>query len=592
MNASFTNKVLRSRTAVILGLNLVFCLISEACVLFGGSSYLTVGLAALVFMICQAGILFLQRQEIHPKEWVKEYWFVLIAALLILFRTLITLAQSLSALDIAGAYASLCLKLTIPIFYGIAAMTILMSHKKYSFAKLFAIQAALAGTVFCLIYPMNGIADEPQHMRTAYNLSNILMGIPSDGKTVMMRSDDAAYDLSFPEYDLSDMNAYLEDLSEPLQNSSLVAVTDDMSSSQSLDYARRPRVFDTEWYQYLMPALGMTVGRLLGLNTISMYLLGRFFNLIFYIAAIAIAIHLMPIGKSALYTMSLLPMSIQLAASVSRDVFRITSAVLTVALTLYLFYNKSEEIRYKKTAIAALIISSVSLLPLRTYVYSLIALLPLFVYIDRKKWIPVKVIRIAVIAISLIAIIALGLKYTLFYGPIVEEPVKPLSWITENRYTIQHFINYPLDFVYLCRNTFWQLSPWYTDTMIGSQLGWLNDYVPVVLVRIFGILLIISFFRRSYESETLSVKMRTAMILFSFISILMIIAGMLITWTPITYGAVEGVQGRYFLPILLPILLSFRGNQIIANEKCDIVLICVQFAALVYTMEFMMLRLW
>jgi uncharacterized membrane protein len=128
--------------------------------------------------------------------------------------------------------------------------------------------------------------------------------------------------------------------------------------------------------------------------------------------------------------------------------------------------------------------------------------------------------------------------------------------------------------------------------MIGSQLGWLNDYVPVVLVRIFGILLVISFFRRSYESETLSVKMRTAMILFSFISILMIIAGMLITWTPITYGAVEGVQGRYFLPILLPILLSFRGNKIIANEKCDIVLICVQFAALVYTMEFMMLRLW
>jgi hypothetical protein len=59
MNTSFTNKVLRSRTAVILGLNLVFCLISEACVLFGGSSYLTVGLAALVFMICQAGILFL-----------------------------------------------------------------------------------------------------------------------------------------------------------------------------------------------------------------------------------------------------------------------------------------------------------------------------------------------------------------------------------------------------------------------------------------------------------------------------------------------------------------------------------------------------
>ena len=124
-----------------------------------------------------------------------------------------------------------------------------------------------------------------------------------------------------------------------------------------------------------------------------------------------------------------------------------------------------------------------------------------------------------------------------------------------------------------------------------TMLGWLDVPLADIAVSAFSIVLLFNTIRRDYEPVTLSNTFRFSVFILSAISAVLMICGMIITWTPITWTAAEGVQGRYFLLLLFPILLSFRGKTFTANEKCDKICISVQFAALVFTSIFMLLRL-
>lgn len=47
----------------------------------------------------------------------------------------------------------------------------------------------------------------------------------------------------------------------------------------------------------------------------------------------------------------------------------------------------------------------------------------------------------------------------------------------------------------------------------------------------------------------------------------LILAGMLLTWTPRGYVSIEGVQGRYFIP-LMPALLLVLRNPRLTWDRC------------------------
>lgn len=585
------NTLEQKRYPFTLCVNLLFCMLSVLITHLAGASIWSVAFAAAIFLITEAVCMYLLFHGQNFKDLCRKNWFAICTALFAMAYLLVNIFRFIQTG--AGNYTDLCVSLCIGMIYLSAFSAGCAMDHEWSYEKIFLPQAFIFACVFSMAFPLNTIADEPQHMRTAYNLSNIMMGIKSpDSKAVMMRQDDADYDFGYTVYSVNDFNRYLEELSEPLKDDTLIPVYADQFDPQSLDYARRPMVFDTEWYQYIAPAAGITLGRILKLNTISMYLLGRLFNLLFYIITIYFALKLLPIGKSILYTFSLTPISLQLASSMSRDVFRISAAVMVAALTLHLFYHDDEEkIRHLKFKIALLALCSALLLPLRTYVYALIALLPAFVFFYRKNWITDRMIRIFVIVCFAVFIILMGLKYIVFPGNIVEEPEVWLTWTPELSYTKEVFINHPLFIFTLLKNTFWYRGDYYLKTMIGYQLGWLDINIPDFLVSTFLLLVGASVISRNYEKKELSPLLRWTMFIFSMIGVCLIILGITITWTPVTSIVAEGVQGRYFLPLALPFLLSFRGRSITANEKCDLYCISIQSAALIITCVFILMRL-
>lgn len=422
-----------------------------------------------------------------------------------------------------------------------------------------------------------------------------------------MRKDDANFEsryLDYISYSIEDFDQYLNDMSQPLKDATLVTVKDEAEYSSSLAYTRRPRVFETEWYQYFFSALGISLARLLNMNTITMYLMGRFFNLLFYILAVYFAIRMLPVGKSLLYSIALLPMPMQLAASTSRDSFRIACAMLVISLTLRLFYSVSGaekasdlDMSPQKTdrsdyvIIALLAVFSILLLPLRNYIYSVLLLLPAGVFLWRKGILNSR--RITVILLIIAGLAGGYIIFKQFIHPenIVEEPDINLAWYTAKRYSKEYFINHPLAMVSLIQHTFWINAAWYLETTLGYWLGWLDVNYSPILVYMLVICLVLNTLRRSYESKSLPDGFRLASGMLSLLSMILIMAGMAITWTEMGKTIIDGVQGRYFLPVLFPFLLAFRGPSASADERLDTVTICLQFVTTMYIVQFLLLRM-
>ena len=109
--------------------------------------------------------------------------------------------------------------------------------------------------------------------------------------------------------------------------------------------------------------------------------------------------------------------------------------------------------------------------------------------------------------------------------------------------------------------------------MIGWKLGWLDLNIPDYLVSVFLILMAVSTFRRTYESLQLNSGMRFTLFCFSSISIILIIMGNTLTWTPAASPVAEGVQGRYFLPLLVPVIWLLKNRLISVQGRFNKIVI-------------------
>ena len=579
-----------NKSFIVIVLNTLFYGLSVLTLNLFDFSFLSLLIAGLLFIFCQFLILFFLKTHLKSiLSSLSNHKFTIAVIIMVTARTGMMLLHSFITIDSFGNYAVLISLLSFFFLYAISVFLFYCCSKELAFEKLFVIQAILFGVILLFIVPLYGVADEPQHMRTAYYVSNKMLGIETSYEGIYMRQDDSGFFFNYPEYSIDDLNAYLTDLSKPLNHSELVFVPNSGGTPQTIEFARRPFVFYEQQYQYFAAASGITIGRLLGMNTISVYLLGRVFNLCLFIVVIYISLRLLPYGKSLLYSISLFPMTLQLAASTSRDAFRISLAVLCVSLTIHLIYGENEYTKKQTTLLyICLFVLCSLLLPLRNYVYLTIAILPLFLLANKKGMMSNKFILISTCIVMIMSVGFILFKSFIFTQPIVEEPIKYLSWDPANGYSIEYFINHPIYLVTMIRTTILNRGVWYIDNMIGNPLGWLSISVPDIFMLCIKILLLINIFKRDYEESPTSF-FRITSFEFSFISLLLVFVGMAITWTRNGIMEVEGVQGRYFTPLLLPLLLPFRGKLITVSKEVDKAVIPLLFLFTSVIIQYLML---
>lgn len=375
-----------------------------------------------------------------------------------------------------------------------------------------------------LMSPMAG-PDERYHYLSAYKLSNVLLGAEDVEAIDVNDYDDGAYEdhynavRDFRRVENGWNTAYTEDAGE--RNISLL-------HSSNLRFA----------ISYLFSALGITLGRSLHLGFVKIYYLGRLFNLLAYVGMAAAAIRKTPRLKELFLLAALLPICLQQAASYSYDMLIFGSSLLFAAWFVYLKDEQNEI--YPRDIISMCIM--VILFSGAKLVYATLAAM-LFIILTRKTDIKKKR-RIAGIIGSLVII---GMLFVIWY-------IQGITFPITDHYHWADALQHPFQFLQVAFATCMQNGGDWILELLGQKLAGLSVVIPSVMIFGMGLLLVLASARSRKNTVELT-KLDNCVILFwsgcgALLTILAI-------WTDTEYGAaiVSGMQGRYFIPYLIPILL-------------------------------------
>ena len=130
---------------------------------------------------------------------------------------------------------------------------------------------------------------------------------------------------------------------------------------------------------------------------------------------------------------------------------------------------------------------------------------------------------------------------------------------------IQFIFQNPGRYLYILDKMFWKNEEGFIQEMIGSKLGSLNITVNATLILFIMMLFFKVYYKEKGRREKPDYLAESVMLILSLGIVLLIAASLYLQWTDIaasTYS-IEGLQGRYFLPVL-PLIccgfLSVREN--------------------------------
>ncbi|MCC8103534.1 MAG: DUF2142 domain-containing protein, partial [Clostridiales bacterium] len=226
----------------------------------------------------------------------------------------------------------------------ISLLYFLIFVRRIQLTRLCPVLILSLGLMMGCVITMYGVPDEPSHIDTAYQLSNELLGIPDSTKDgyIYKRADDA--DMTAEDKESISVAAY-----ERLYRQLFTMVEDD-----TLVECRALSALNNSGRIYYLPqALGITLGRILGLGTMPMLMLGRLFALIAYAILTTLAVKKLPVGKVSLMLIAVLPISLQQAASFSYDSVINGVAFLFVSYSLFLC-SENILVRFRDLAVAVI----------------------------------------------------------------------------------------------------------------------------------------------------------------------------------------------------------------------------------------------
>lgn len=316
---------------------------------------------------------------------------------------------------------------------------------------------------------------------------------------------------------------------------------------------------------YMSSALGYKIGNLSNNDQISFYC-GRFFNLAVWILLIFTAIKITPVFKWQFLFVALFPMSVQQGMSYSADSFNNAFAFLFFAYIFKLIYEY-KDISIKKDY-PLICTSSIIGAMCKGIIYP--ACFIITKNINRTK----KILILLTILLCLIIGICWSVNnYSAQYPGVIASD------------NTQILLKQPLLFVKHVSRTCMHYFPNWAGQLVG-KLGVsdikLNNIIYILTALFFAMSFI-------FIPEKYKIKMSQkilGLLLFIFYATSTFVL-MFINWTPLDSAYIQGIQGRYFLPVmpLLFLVLAFNLDYIKPKFSNIFIrlLICYIFIMYCYT---------
>ena len=291
------------------------------------------------------------------------------------------------------------------------------------------------------------------------------------------------------------------------------------------------------------------------------------------------AIKNIPVGKNVLLLLLFMPMSMQSAASCQADA--VTNASTIMILAFVLSKIKTPKMLSRKelifSALLAVLVamSKIVYLPL----CFLLFLLPEKCFKSKKdKWIKLASV-VGLTVIFNLCWLAISSGYLVEFNPGVDSTAQ-LKYILSN----------PANYIVTIFNTLVGKGTFFFFSFFGTKLSYFNLDLSEPYIVAFSLFLFYAYLQENRKSLILSIKQKIVMALISATCLALIFTSLYIQWTPLRETFVDGIQGRYFIPLFLPLLLLLNplsdGNR---NKKhqFDIFSCAIVTTISVYTLSTM-----
>ena len=336
---------------------------------------------------------------------------------------------------------------------------------------------------------------------------------------------------------------------------------------QKLDRDMRDRLRDIHWDDekvvrdfrntasnppifYLPQAVGIYFGKKLDLSVERTVFLVRMLDAVCCVLISTVA--LLIVGKTNLFMFIVLsfPMVSALFASMSQDGLLIATAALASATVLRPIVDD----RRMNTMEFAVGVLCLSLVAMARPTYAFLSLIVLVL--------PAESFRARFAAFLFSVVLSLGWPLTMML--FVAEPIAHPSGLTDQGRQLAYLLANPLVVFAIAGETLGRFFGNFVGQIVGV-LGWLDTPLPPLYMRFALALAGLAFLhdalqRRARASWPLLLVCAAALLL----SAGAVFGAMYLIWTPVGAGYVEGVQGRYFLPLLvfLPIFVAVGRSPI------------------------------
>jgi uncharacterized membrane protein len=301
---------------------------------------------------------------------------------------------------------------------------------------------------------------------------------------------------------------------------------------------------------YVIPAIAIKIVDTFSNSPLLIFFIGRFAALIINFYFLYLAIKITPKFKKIFFLIATMPMLVQTTGSYSYDGLLNSLCLIFLAFSVKCIYEK-KVISIQRILIMLGILALIMVIKIP---YSLLGVLVFFIPLENFGNNKIKKIG---------SIIGSGLGVYALYHLIIMGSnigtISPQNVITSSGPTnLDYLLQQPTRIFSIAFNTLKMKWQFYIESFIG-YFGYFQFKMHWIFAIAFG-----STYMATVKEEEGMLTKRQKILLFVIIVFLVvgIFGALYLTWSTYQLPFVDGVQGRYFIPLLIPISLILISTKV------------------------------
>ena len=432
---------------------------------------------------------------------------------------------------------------------GLAVMTgiIFWLKDRIRLENIFLILYLLLGIMYMTVVPLSSTPDETEHMLRSYGISQGDF-IPESTAT----GEGGSYVPANITYMWNRGGTTLKDMYDNLT----------MEADENRIFLTYSNTALYSPLTYAPQALGVFLGKHVCNRPYIWAYMGRAFNMITVGVLLFLSIRITPMGKNIIFVLAMLPINMYECISLSGGPLAFSVTVLLISYTLWLRYVKTGEMNKKeKLFLYMLLLFSASCKIVYVPFVLMAFAVPQERFGDKKKYFFHVVCATVMILSASFGWVLISKRYLIEYTEGVDS-------IAQIKFILMH----PFKYLQIIVNTIMQLGEWIIRTFFAGSLGYFDVGGSLVMMVISAANLIYVCVTeklnvsglpdgRSNDDKEFFLPM-ILMFISTVISCLLVLSSEYIQWTPYMNPSIDGLQGRYFLPLILPFV------YLVKKKKC------------------------